>query len=219
MREAVFGLRILLCEVHQPRAVSLHLLGRGDGAEGDLTESLGVERAVRDAAHHGVLVLCLDDAHRAVPPVHHQPRDVLLGHVGQLLGEDVLQPDQPHVALVRAVVLDVDKRDLPGGLLRHEEALARPVRALRRRRGRLHLCAGASPARRVGLVGSRRRWLRGCGSCACAGAMLANCPAARVDRRAARCRCVLRCLGGWSRCGVGLVWCWGRGRSARLALL
>lgn len=43
-------------------------------------------------AHHAT---ASDDGDTAMAAVKHEARDVLLGHVGQLFAEDVLQADQP----------------------------------------------------------------------------------------------------------------------------
>ena len=79
--------------VHEARAKALDLLVGGDGAERDLGKALRLEGAVGDAADHGPPLS--HDRTAAVAPVQHQACDILLGHVGQLLAEDVLQRYQP----------------------------------------------------------------------------------------------------------------------------
>lgn len=57
------------------------------------TADLGGKWSVCDATYDSAILL--EDGHAAVPPVKHQAGDVLLGHVWQLLAEDVLQRSQP----------------------------------------------------------------------------------------------------------------------------
>ena len=57
------------------------------------TADLGRKWSVCDAAYDSAILL--EDGHAAVPSVKHQAGDVLLGHVWQLLAEDVLQRSQP----------------------------------------------------------------------------------------------------------------------------
>jgi hypothetical protein len=78
--------------VHQPGAEAFHLLRPCDGAERNFPERSVRKRAVRYSAHDGAIPLHNRDA--AMPPIEHQPRDVLLWHVGQLLAENVLEVEQ-----------------------------------------------------------------------------------------------------------------------------
>ena len=52
-----------------------------------------MEWPVGDATQHGAILG--NNGAAAVAPVHDQASDVLLGHVGQLLTDGVLQTDQP----------------------------------------------------------------------------------------------------------------------------
>lgn len=98
-----------------------YLLGRCDGAERNLRKLLWVEGTVGDSAHE--LPGLLHDGHRSVSSVQDEPRDVFLGHIGQLLSVHVLQIDQPAVVLLVAVVGKVDETDLTGGLINSNEVM------------------------------------------------------------------------------------------------
>jgi len=65
-----------------------HLAVAGHRAEGDLSELLLNERAVRDAADGHAL---LGEHDGVVVAVEHETDYVLLGHLGQLLVEDLLE--------------------------------------------------------------------------------------------------------------------------------
>ena len=100
--------------VHEHGAVSPHLLVAVDGQEGDLCEALLCVGAVADAADDAVLP---QYGQGRVSVVKDQPHDVLLGHLGKLAGEYVLQGDQLRARNVRAVVdngLEVDVRQRGG---------------------------------------------------------------------------------------------------------
>lgn len=65
------------------------------------------------------------------PRIEDQPRDVLLGHAGQLVGEDVLEADEPHEdplvgLLVEGVADDVELNHAPA-LLQTGSFVARRV--------------------------------------------------------------------------------------------
>ena len=64
--------------------------------------------------------------------VEHQPGDVLLGHAGQLVGEDVLEAYQPHqdalVGLLVQRVPDDMELDHPPALLQPRCLVTRRVR-------------------------------------------------------------------------------------------
>jgi len=89
----------------------------------------------------------MDDA-----PVEHEADDVLLGHLWQLLGKDVLEGDELHHGVVLTVVCN-----------RLEAQLARPLLLLRASRSasrvsrRARRCARADRHRRARTMTSRWR--------------------------------------------------------------
>ena len=114
------ALRLLLELVHHPRAVALHLVGLGDGAEGDLGEAGGV-RPVRHAADHLPLELARE---RLVRAVEHEAHDVLLRHLRQLLAVAALAVHQRDERLGRAVVLVHAEPQQPRALVPRVDDLA-----------------------------------------------------------------------------------------------
>lgn len=50
----------------------------------------------RESASIALLNLRCDDEAELHSRIEHQPRDVLLGHAGKLMGEHVLKADEPH---------------------------------------------------------------------------------------------------------------------------
>ena len=78
-------------------AVALDLLVAGDGAEDDLGEALAGEGTEANPSNRSAV---LDQSKCLVLGVKHQPGDVLLRHPGQLVGEDVLEGNQPQHGLL-----------------------------------------------------------------------------------------------------------------------
>ena len=130
---------VLLEVIHQASAIAFHLLAGAHRAEGDLGHFLAPERAVSDAANH---LAVLEADHGVVVGVEHQADDVLLGHVGQLLAEDILQRDEPHEVLFLPVVLDDHVHELAVVLLLTQVNLPHGVLTQV-----LRLAADARPAR------------------------------------------------------------------------
>ena len=58
-----------------------------------MVADLCMEGPIGDATQHGAILG--NNGAAAVAPVHDEPGNVLLGHVGQLLTDCVLQTDQP----------------------------------------------------------------------------------------------------------------------------
>mmetsp|Transcript_14708 Transcript_14708/g.42360 ORF Transcript_14708/g.42360 Transcript_14708/m.42360 type:complete len:207 (-) Transcript_14708:154-774(-) len=96
-------------EVHQLGAVSLDLLAGRHGAEGDLGEAHLRVGPVADPADDllvaaPVLGILRQYRQRFVPLVEDEPHDVVLGHLGQLAGEEGLEADELDHGIGSAVV-------------------------------------------------------------------------------------------------------------------
>lgn len=101
--------------IHEASSEALDLLGGGDGEEGDLCEPLLLELPEADASDY--LGVVLEDDHGLVISIEDQLDDILLGHLGQLPGEDILEVEQVLQVLVVLVVADDLEGDLVGLLL------------------------------------------------------------------------------------------------------
>ena len=91
------------------------MLGGGNGQEGDLCEAFLFELSEADAADYFHSIS--EDDHGFVISIEDQLHDVLLGHLGQLSGEDVLEVEQEFQVLVILVIPDDSEGDLVGLLL------------------------------------------------------------------------------------------------------
>lgn len=61
----------------------------------------------------------LDDRNRQMRPIVDQPRDIVLGHFGQLLLEDALQPRKDDKTIMGTIVVDHPELDIASTFFQH----------------------------------------------------------------------------------------------------
>lgn len=119
------------------RSVPLYLLVRRDSTEDNLRESTAVERPIRNPPAHalaGILTQVTQDLSLYIPnylqrmldnrdgqmrSIIHQPGDIILGHLGELLLENAFQPRKNHKAVARPVVIDHPEFNVSSTLLKN----------------------------------------------------------------------------------------------------
>lgn len=88
---------MFLSPVHEPCPVAFHLMAGRHGTESDLAQCLtrrAGKRAIRDTTYT-LIVRWIHDSDGSMAPLKDEAGDVLLGHVWELLGVNVLQVSKP----------------------------------------------------------------------------------------------------------------------------
>jgi len=90
-------------------AIPLDLLVRADSAEHNLSKVAALEGAVGDSADD--LERLLDNGNRQMSPIVNQTRNVIFGHLRQLLLKNAFQACEDDERIAVAIVVDHAKLD------------------------------------------------------------------------------------------------------------